>query len=388
MSVNYDVAVVGGGVTGCGVARDLAKRGLEVVLLERGGLSSGTTGRSHCLLHSGARYADTDPPSALACAGENAVLREIAGCCVRETDGYFVELPGDSSGYFEEKLEACREVGVEAEVVSGKEVRGVESSLTSRASRAIRVRDAVVDPVRLVAANAVDARRHGADIRTETEVTMIREGELGLVGDGVSETVEVDHVVNAAGAWAGVVAGLAGYEVDMRPTSGVMVVADHDGLGSVLNRCRPPSDGDIVVPRNGAVVLGTTSREVESPDSYPRDEEEVDLVFRECRELLPDLSREDVLEAYWGVRPLYGDTTRELRDHHLLAHSDWFTSIVGGKLTTYRLMAEEAADHVCEVLGVDAECSTREELPLVDEPTRLDREAEELVAPSPANPTH
>lgn len=385
MSVNSDVVVVGGGVTGCGVARDLALRGVDVVLVERGRLSSGTTGRSHCLLHSGARYADTDPSSAEACAEENTILKEIAGCCVQDTGGYFVQLESDSSSYFEKKLRECRNAGVGTEVVSGEEARSREPSLSPEVERVIRVPDAVVDPLRLVAANAVDVRRNGAKILTEAEVTEIMEGEVEVRMEGSTETLRADHVVNAAGAWAGEVARKAGYNVDMRPTSGVMVVAEYNGLKSVLNRCRPPSNGDIIVPRKNNIVLGTTSYEVESPDDYPKKEDDIDLVFEECKELIAGLSRNDIEEAYWGVRPLYGSTTRELRDHHLLTHSNWFTSIVGGKLTTYRLMAKEATDHVCATLEIDEGCKTNQKLPLVNDPEGLDSSTRDYMASCPAD---
>ena len=100
MTRKTEVLVIGGGATGVGVARDLALRGVDVTVVERGGLSSGTSGRSHGLLHSGARYADTDPVGARECIAENRVLREIAGDCIRDTGGLFVQLDGDSPEYF------------------------------------------------------------------------------------------------------------------------------------------------------------------------------------------------------------------------------------------------------------------------------------------------
>jgi len=94
MATDTEVLVLGGGSTGCGIARDLARRGLEVTLVERGTLTDGTTGRMHGLLHSGGRYAVSDRASARECIEENEVLREIAGHCVEETGGLFVQRPG------------------------------------------------------------------------------------------------------------------------------------------------------------------------------------------------------------------------------------------------------------------------------------------------------
>ena len=99
--------VIGGGATGVGVARDLALRGVEVTLVDRGRLAAGTTGRSHGVLHSGARYAEADADDAAACLAENRILREIAPACIDETGGYFLQLDGDDPDYFERKRAAC-----------------------------------------------------------------------------------------------------------------------------------------------------------------------------------------------------------------------------------------------------------------------------------------
>jgi glycerol-3-phosphate dehydrogenase len=106
------VLVIGGGATGVGIARDLALRGIDVTLVDRGGLASGTSGRSHGLLHSGARYAESDPVGAEECIQENRVLKRIAGACIRDTDGLFVQLADDDPAYFETKRDARETVGI------------------------------------------------------------------------------------------------------------------------------------------------------------------------------------------------------------------------------------------------------------------------------------
>ncbi|MDY7081101.1 MAG: FAD-dependent oxidoreductase, partial [Halobacteria archaeon] len=214
MSVVYDVAVIGGGATGCGVARDLAMRNLSVVLIERGKLCEGTTGHSHCLLHSGARYADSDPAGASECAAENEILKEIGGCCVEETGGYFVQLEGDSAEYFEEKLEKCQELGIETKVLDGDDVREREPQVSSRVEKAIKVPDGVIYPSRLVAANALSAEEHGADIVTGRGVVDIDSTENWNIKLGDGE-IRASHVVNATGAWAGEVGAMAGVNIDM-----------------------------------------------------------------------------------------------------------------------------------------------------------------------------
>ncbi|NIC00140.1 anaerobic glycerol-3-phosphate dehydrogenase subunit GlpA [Halobacterium sp. R2-5] len=380
------VAVVGGGSTGAGVARDLAMRGFDVTLVERGNLTHGTTGRMHGLLHSGARYAVADRASARECIEENRVLRDIAGHCVEDTGGLFVKRPEDSEEYFEEKLRGCEACDIPAEVVAGEAARAMEPHLAADVEKAIAVPDAAVDPFRLVVANAASAEEHGARIETHSEVTdvLVEGGEVvGLEvahdsgpgkhvhgREGCTEELRVDHVVNATGAWAGRVGDMAGVDVDVRPSKGVMTITNVRQVDTVLNRCRPKGDADILVPHETTAILGTTDVEVDDPEDYPEEQWEVDRLIAELSELVPMLADARTIRSFWGVRPLYeppdvdsDDPTDVTRDFFLLDHAErddlpGMTTVVGGKFTTYRLMAEDVADHVCETFGVDADCRT------------------------------
>lgn len=403
MGRDTDVLVIGGGATGTGIARDLAMRGCEPVLVEEGALSSGATGRSHCLLHSGARYAPDDPESADECIQESRILKEIGGNCVADTGGLFVQLAGDSDAYFESKVEACREHDIETQVLSGETAREMVPAIASDVKRAVRVPDGVIYPSRLTAATAVSAREHGARIVTRASITDLDTTNGRVTGgtikyeDGSTETLTAAHVVNATGAWAGQVARLAGVDIDMRPSRGVMVVVEYDTLDTVLNRCRPPTDGDIIVPHDNQVILGTTSESVTDPDEYPTEDWEINRVLEECTDMLSELDSNRVARTYWGVRPLYSPPTEAdekraiSRGFTLLDHAErddiaGFTSIVGGKLTTHRRMAEVVADHVCDQLGVTADCRTATEpLPGSDDPSALDEFVREFAVEAPAD---
>jgi glycerol-3-phosphate dehydrogenase len=383
------VLVIGGGSTGCGIVRDLAMRGLDVTLVEKGNLTHGTTGRMHGLLHSGGRYAVSDQSSARECIEENRVLRRIATHCVEMTGGLFVQRPEDTEEYFERKLEGCRECGIPAEVLSAEEAREIEPHLAADIERAIRVPDGAIDPFRLCVANAADAVDHGARVETHAEVTdvLVEDGEVVGVevehesGEGSfvhgetakREEIYADHVINATGAWAGQIGEMAGVDVAVRPSKGVMTIMNVRQVDTVINRCKPKGDADIVVPHETTCILGTTDVEVDDPEDYPEEGWEVDLMIDTLSELVPLLSEARTIRSFWGVRPLYeppevgsDDPTDITRDFFLLDHDDrddlpGLTSIVGGKLTTYRLMAEKISDHVCDRLGVDAECRTAEE---------------------------
>lgn len=387
MAEHAGTVVVGGGATGTAVARDLALRGVDVHLLERGGLASGTSGHMHGLLHSGGRYADTDPASARDCRVENSVLREVAPHCVTATGGLFVRHPEDPADYLARKREACRATDIPTKTLTGREARDVEPRLAEGIDAALRVPDAVIDPFRLVAATAADAVANGATVETDAVVTdVLLDGDevVGVTADrpgagDESTRIGADHVVNAAGPWAGQVAALAGAAVPMRPAKGAMAAVELPGLATVVNRCRPRSEGDIAVPYRGTAILGTTTGPVDGPDDVPREDREVDLLRRELATVLPAVADAPLVEAYWGVRPLFdpdevgstaGDATNagpvSTRAHVLLDHAErdgrpGLVTVIGGKLTTARAMGETVADHVCQDLGVSAPCRTADE---------------------------
>jgi glycerol-3-phosphate dehydrogenase len=397
-----DVLVVGGGATGVGVARDLALRGVDVTLAERDGLAAGTTGRTHGVLHSGARYADEDARAAAACLAENRTLRRIAGECVRETGGLFVSLEADDPDYADRKAAACRDAGIDVSWLDEREYRERVPGLADDVARAFAVPDAVVRPSRLVAATAADARDHGARIHTDAPVTdlHVSGGSVtgATVGGSVDARVAAETVVNAAGPWAERVAGLAGVDAGLAPTRGVMVAVEHEGLGPVLNRCRPPADGDIVVPHPSVAVLGTTSVAVDDPDEFEEADWEVERSREECARMLPAVADAPAVRTWWGVRPLYEPDERARgggrgisRDFAVVDHGDegvdGLFSVVGGKLTTHREMAEAVADRAAERLGVSAPCRTAEEpLAAADDPARLDALVERFDAGAPAEP--
>jgi glycerol-3-phosphate dehydrogenase len=369
-----DVLVIGGGATGVGVLRDLALRGIRAMLVEKGDLTHGTTGRYHGLLHSGGRYVVKDQASARECAAENQILRQIMPHCLEDTGGFFVVTPADDEAYAERFLKGCHETSVPVEEISVRQALKREPLLNPRISRVFAVRDAAADSFLATRSNAEDARRHGAQVLTYHYVKAL-EGVDRITGavcedlrTGEDVHIHADYVVNAAGAWAGKIAGLAGVKVTVVPGKGTMVAMNHRLLNTVVNRCKMPADGDIIVPIRTVAVIGTTDVSVPDPDVYGITPEEVALMLEEGEQLVPGISRARVLRAWAGVRPLYKDQdvkddrdisrTYKLLDHQARDGVAGFISIVGGKWTTYRLMAQEATDAVAARLGVTAPCRT------------------------------
>ncbi|WP_372640371.1 anaerobic glycerol-3-phosphate dehydrogenase subunit A [Ancylomarina sp.] len=376
-SKEYDVIIIGGGATGAGTARDCAMRGLSVLLVERHDFATGATGRNHGLLHSGARYAVTDPESAKECIEENMILRRIANHCVEENNGLFLTLPEDDIAFQSQFVDACASAGIGTEIIDPDFARRLEPSVNPNLIGAVKVPDGSVDPFRLTMSNALDARLNGAELLTQHEVTgVIREQDrivgVELINHNNKEKVKhyAKIVVNAGGIWGHHIANLAGVNINMFPAKGSLLIFGHRVNKMVLNRCRKPANADILVPGDTICLIGTTSEHIpyDQIDNMFVSKDDVDVLIREGVKLSPALATTRILRAYAGVRPLVAaddDPTGRsisrgivLLDHQKRDGLSGFITITGGKLMTYRLMAEEATDLICQKLAVDKACET------------------------------
>src|SRR5918995_2699531 len=177
------VVIVGGGGTGGALAHDLVLRGLQITLVERGELTSGTTGRHHGLLHSGARYAVNDPESAVECIAENRILRQIAPGSFEENGGLFVALTEEDMDYKPGFLTACAACDIPARELRPAEALALEPGLNPALKAAVWVPDATMDAMRLPLRFFASARRNGAVLRPFAEVTgLLTAGRRGRGG--------------------------------------------------------------------------------------------------------------------------------------------------------------------------------------------------------------
>jgi glycerol-3-phosphate dehydrogenase len=372
------VLIVGGGGTGAALAHDLTLRGLRVTLVERGELTSGTTGRHHGLLHSGARYAVGDRESAAECIDENTTLRRICPGSFEENDGLFVAVDEEDLDYLEPLLEGCAACGIPAQRLSPAEALRLEPNLNPRVLAAVRVPDATIDPLRLPLRFFGTARHNGAVLAPFMEVIGL-ERSNGLVSaatlrdlvTGKEKTVSADVVVNACGPWSGRLAAMAGLDVPIRPSPGVLLALQGRFCHMILNRMHKSGDGDIVVPQRGLSIVGTTSWVVEDPDTCEVPTDHVARMYEEGAKLIPAIAQAERRAAWSSVRPLVGasgggGSGRELSrtfkvfDHAETDGVEGIVTVTGGKATTLRAMAERGADVICDKLGIAEPCRTRE----------------------------
>jgi len=374
---NYHALIIGGGGTGAALAHDLILRGLQVTLLERGEVTSGTTGRHHGLLHSGGRYAVKDQESAIECIEENLILRIIAPGSFEENDGLFVALNDEDVAYSELFLAGCAECGIPTESLNRDQVLEMEPLLNETVLMGVRVPDASFDAMRLPLRFLATAQQGGAVIMPFSEVTeLIKKGDH-VTGARVRDhstnqeyEIGADIVVNAAGPWSGRIAEMVDIEVPIRPSPGVLLALEGRLCNMVVNRMRPAGDGDIIVPQRGLSIVGTSSWVVSDPDDLGLPQDHIDNMYEQGAKLCPAVRTSKFRAAWAAARPLIGpraaDTGRELsRTFKCFDHIDegveGFVTITGGKATTLRSMAEATADVVVAKLGIDRSCQTSEQ---------------------------
>jgi glycerol-3-phosphate dehydrogenase len=354
-----------------------------VVLVDRTDLVEGTSGRFHGLLHSGARYVVKDVPAAVECIAENRIVRNVIPDCIEDTGGLFVATPDDDAEYGDRFLAGCRAVDIPAEEISVGEALKMEPRLNPRIHRAFTVPDASIDAWKTVWSLARGAAAHGARILPYHKVIALHRAGDAVTGarvrnemTGEELDIEAGFTLSAAGAWAAQIAGMAGVEgVGVVPGKGIMIAMNHRLVNTVINRCTMPADGDILVPIRTVSVIGTTDIHTADPDDLPVTQAEVDQMLDDGERLVPGFRQARALRVWAGVRPLFQDTktakegveTRDVtRSHAILDHRERdgierFVSITGGKLTSYRQMAEETVDAMCKQLGSDRPCRTKEE---------------------------
>jgi glycerol-3-phosphate dehydrogenase len=374
------VIIIGAGFTGVATAHDLALRGFDVTVVERGPIANGTSGRTHGLLHSGGRYAVKDKESAVECIEENMILRKIVPDVIEPNGGLFIALTESDLAYGEDFIEGCQECNIPIEELTPKQALELEPNLNPKLLSAFTIPDGTFDPLRLALSFAATAKSNGARFRLYTEVEqMILDGKGNVVGvkiwdrkTGQRGEIRGDLVINATGAWAGEIAAMAGGSVPIRPTPGIMVAYDQRLAQRAINRLCPPSDGDIILPQRRMMVVGTTSYEVDNLDYVPVIEEQIEMMLERGAEMVPGIRQAKVRGVYTATRPLIGagSTGRSIArtfkcfDHKESDNVDGLITITGGKATTLRAMAEKTADMACAKLGISAPCMTKE-VPLI-----------------------
>jgi glycerol-3-phosphate dehydrogenase len=372
------IIIIGGGGTGGALAHDLLIRGFRVTLFERGELLSGTTGRHHGLLHSGARYAMYDPIAAKECIQENQILRRIAPEALEQNDGLFVALNDDDLDYRKLFLERCRNCGISVRELAPDQALAAEPALNPDLKAAIQVPDATMDAWRLPMHFYATAKSNGADINSYAEVIGLHSSQETVTGIRILDhqrqreyDVKGDLFVNATGAWAGKICAMAGIPLPVQPGPGAMIAVEGRLTNMVINRLHQAGEADIIVPQRELSLLGATLWLEKDPDAVRIPPGQVRQILDSCAKMVPSVKAATFRTIWLASRPLIAQKDAEnpqqisrafeCFDHRERDNLEGLVSVIGGKATTLRAMAEEAADLICRKTGRKIACKTKTE---------------------------
>ena len=378
--MKFDVVIVGGGITGAGIARDCAQRGLKSIVLDKSLPGHATTAASSHLIHGGLRYLLYDRLTTHATAWDAGNIVRIAPHLVSRLPILWPVYKGHLHGI--ETVETLLEEydgfqrmkgGLEHLRMDPHATRNVIPGLVGEGLvGSIAFDEWWVDAVALVEENLAAAKRGGVEIRSNAKVEDLLRDEDGRVrGVKVNgEEIEASVVVNAAGPWVDQIAALGGVDIPIRLRKGTHVVYDKPLTPvGLLVEAIDQKRHVFVLPHAGGTLIGPTDLEHDgSPDTIRSEKEEINYLIDSVRRYLPDFPK-DYASTRVGARPILGQAVSEKllsREFQVLDHKetdgiDGFVTIAGGKMSDYRLMAKDTVDAVCAKLGNDAPCSSHRE---------------------------
>lgn len=374
----FDLVVVGGGINGAGIARDAALRGLSVALLEKGDFGSGTSSRSSRMIHGGLRYLRYLHVRLVREAlREREVLLKNAPHLVQPFPFVMPVYEGGSSGRLQLKvglmaydlLAGSRRVE-HHDMLSREEMLRLEPTLRQDGLRGgFRFFECLVDDARLTLANVRSAAQNGAVAVNYAEVIELLREDGRVLGvhfrdrlAGGTGLVRARVVVNAAGPWVDHLRAMGDAPPILRPTKGIHLVVPRAkfNVSSMVAFLSGDRRDVFAVPAGDWTYVGTTDTDFnDDPDAVRADEEDVQYLLDAVNSSFDDthLSPSDVVATWAGVRPLVseeGAPSAVSRDYDIRSEPQGLVSIAGGKLTTYRAMAEELVDRVIELQGTRA----------------------------------
>ncbi len=375
----FDLVIIGGGITGAGVARDAASRGLRVALVEARDFAEGTSSRSSKFIHGGVRYLENfEFGLVFEALSERALLFKLAPHLVhplrfvipiykKSRVGYWKML----AGMWLYDLLALFETPQMHESLNSEEVQERLPDLNStELVGAMEYSDAYTDDDRLVVETLRDANRRGACLVNYLRVDTV-EGDqsdvhsLNVVDSLTGESFEVKGVqyLSSVGPWT----DIFGHSVDkswkdrLRPTKGVHLVFSREKIPVKKAVVMAVEKRIIfVIPRHEMVIVGTTDTDFQqNPETVTTDSSDVTYILKALNDYFPNLNvqEEDIYSSYAGVRPLVNDGSstegKTSREHEIWSTGQNLTFIAGGKYTTYRKMSEETVDHILSKMTFD-----------------------------------
>ncbi len=372
----FDVVIIGGGSTGTAVARDCAMRGLKSLLLERDDIASATVGTCAGMISSGLKYR-SEPDIMRMCSIEVVHLNRIARHIISKNPVIAPLLDLSDAASDGEYIDAYSEHAQERDVpammfLTPEATLEIEPKIHPDIIAGVYYEEFFIDPFRLSLLQALDARNHGAKIKTYCEVIdfeVVNDSIQGVVFynriTGKTEKVRAKIIVNAAGPWAHKIARIGGGELELRLNKGAHVILDRRIVNVGITSKAIDGRWVYLFPHENTMLLGTTALDTwEDPDTLVASFDEIEYLLKSIEIVLPSIREARIIRTMAGVRPLVPDwkvpEEKVTRGYQVIDHDNGMISFTGGKLVMCRHMAEAVTDLVCKKLEVDAKCTTHE----------------------------
>jgi len=375
----YDVIVVGGGVNGTGIARDLAIRGLRVCLIEKKDLANGASGANSGMIHGGLRYMLYDIDTTRHSCLDSGYIQKIAPHLLFRIPFIMPIRHKITVPFFETYFEvydryAVLKNGMRHTLLNKEEIQHLIPNIADDVLYAVTMDEWGIDPQRLCVANALSASEYGAEILLYTElIDYLKDAQGNIIGVRVRDQqgerdLKARLVMQATGPWIMQTSKRAGVQVKIRPGKGVHITFDRRLLNYSLILTMIDGRASFIMPHQNTTILGTTDDDYYGDlDDLRVNEDEVEYLLQGAERYFPGIRQARMIRAWVGIRPTlyqWGKNEDALsRDHKVFDHEKedgvkGIISIAGGKLASYRLMSEEASDLICQKLGIDARCQT------------------------------
>jgi len=395
----WDVAIIGGGASGLGIALDSASRGHKTILLEKNDFAKGTSSRSTKLVHGGVRYLQNgDISLVIEALRERGIMRKNAPHLVRDLSFVIPSYDWWSSPFYGIGLKVydmmAGKLGLGPSTILNREetLKYLPNVKKDGLRGGVIYHDGQFDDARMAVSLALTADQEGATLLNYVEVTGLEKEKDMLTGiqitdciDGSKKTIKAKVVVNATGVFSDQIIRMDQPEAKpmIRPSQGVHLVIDKSFLqGDHAIMVPHTTDGRVLfaVPWNGQVVVGTTDTPIDDALEEPIPmEEEIDFILENASAYMTKKPhRKDVKSVFVGLRPLAAtnnnkESTKEVSRHHkIIVSTSGLVSVLGGKWTTYRKMAEDAVNTIQMVGGFQDRKCTTETLPILGNDFNVD----------------
>ena len=384
-NIDFDLLIIGGGIVGAGIARDAALRGIKTLLVEQSDFASGTSSRSSRLLHGGIRYlAQGKIPLVFEAGHEKSILFQIAPHLAEPLPFLFPTYKKTAWPKWKMAL------GVRIyDVLCGKNNKGKSSTLSkenlktllpkldfTQSTGGVRYFDGLTNDSRLVIDTLSSASRNGAEIHNYTQFLDAEKKdtnwicELKELSSGKKRTISCRGIINATGVWSPTIKQS---NVSLCPTKGVHLVIDRTRLSTPSAVVLTEKDRILfLIPWGDRTILGTTDTIYSGDLDHPTcDASDLKYILNQINKYFPSIKLQstDVLSSWAGLRPLiadsHGNPSDISRKHEITMPQAGWWDVTGGKLTTYRLIAEQTIDSFVKKMKISTpDCSTAK-IPLI-----------------------